>query len=155
MRVAVGGDHRGYMVRARLLELVKRLGHEVVDVGTHTSDPVDYPDIALRMARKVVDGEVDRGILVCGTGLGMCIAANKVHGIRAAPCHDDLTAQMSRSHNDANVLCLSADMLGERVVDQMVKIWLNTPFEGGRHARRVAKITALERQAEQAAGSGQ
>ncbi|OHB84155.1 MAG: ribose 5-phosphate isomerase B [Planctomycetes bacterium RBG_16_64_12] len=155
MRVAVGGDHRGYMVRARLLELVKRLGHEVVDVGTQTSEPVDYPDIALRMARKVVDGEVDRGILVCGTGLGMCIAANKVHGIRAAPCHDDLTAQMSRSHNDANVLCLSADMLGERVVDQMVKIWLNTPFEGGRHARRVAKITALERQAEQAAGSGQ
>jgi len=136
------------MVRGKVLELVKRLGHEVVDVGSHTPDPVDYPDIALLVGRKVADGEVDRGILVCGTGLGMCIAANKILGVRAAPCHDDLTAEMSRRHNDLNVLCLSADMLGERLIDRMVEIWLNTPFEGGRHARRVEKISALEREVE-------
>jgi len=148
MRIAIGSDHRGCMVRGKLIDLVKRLGHEVVDVGTETCDPVDYPDIALLVARKVADQEVDRGILVCGTGLGMCIAANKIPGIRAAPCHDDLTAEMSRRHNDLNVLCLSADMLGERLIDRMVEIWLNTPFEGGRHARRVEKIVALEREVE-------
>jgi ribose 5-phosphate isomerase B len=120
------------------------LGHEVVDVGAYTPDAVDYPDIAADVARKVSRGEVDRGILVCGTGLGMCIAANKLHGVRAAPCHDDITAEMSRRHNNANVLCLSADMLGERLIDRMVEIWLTTPFEGGRHARRVDKISELE-----------
>ena len=96
---------------------------------------------------KVSRGEVERGILVCGTGLGMCIAANKVRGVRAAPCHDDITAEMSRRHNDANVLCLSADLLGERLIDRMIEIWLSTPFEGGRHARRVDKIMELETQA--------
>jgi len=153
MRIAVGGDHRGYLVRARVIESLRRLGHEVVDVGTESSEPVDYPDIAARAAGKVVAGEVDRAILVCGTGLGMCIAANKFPGIRAAPCHDDLTAEMSRRHNDLNVLCLSADMLGDRLVDRMIEIWLNTPFEGGRHTRRVEKITTLEHEleAEQAA----
>ena len=99
------------------------------------------------MARKVAAGLADRGILICGTGLGMCIAANKFHGVRAAPCHDDLTAELSRRHNDLNVLCLSADMLGERLIDRMVEIWLTTPFEGGRHARRVEKIAALEQEA--------
>lgn len=148
MRVAVGGDHRGHVIRGKVLDLVKRLGHEVVDVGSHTPDPVDYPDIALLVGRKVANREVDRGILVCGTGLGMCIAANKIPGVRAAPCHDDLTAEMSRRHNDLNVLCLSADMLGERLIDRMVEIWLNTPFEGGRHARRVEKISALEKEVE-------
>ena len=91
-------------------------------------------------------GEADRGILICGTGLGMCIAANKFHGVRAAPCHDDLTAEMSRRHNDSNVLCLSADLLGERLIGRMIELWLATPFEGGRHARRVEKIAALERE---------
>ena len=148
MRIAVGSDHRGYRVRAKVLELLAQLGHEVVDMGSHTPAPVDYPDVALSVARKVADHEVDRGILVCGTGLGMCIAANKIPGIRAAPVHDDLTAEMSRRHNDLNVLCLSADMLGERLIDRMVEIWLNTPFEGGRHARRVQKIADLERQVE-------
>ena len=148
MRIAIGSDHRGYLVRAKVLELLSKLGHEVVDMGSHTPDPVDYPDIALSVARKVADDEVDRGILVCGTGLGMCIAANKIPGIRAAPVHDDLTAEMSRRHNDLNVLCLSADMLGERLIDRVVEIWLNTPFEGGRHARRVRKIAELERQIE-------
>ena len=91
------------------------------------------PDMAAIVARKVSGGEADRGILICGTGLGMCIAANKFHGVRAAPCHDDLTAELSRRHNDLNVLCLSADLLGERLIDRMVEIWLTTPFEGGRH----------------------
>ena len=115
-------------------------------MGTFSPDAVDYPDIAADVAHKVSRGEVDRGILVCGTGLGMCIAANKVHGVRAAPCHDDITAEMSRRHNDSNILCLSADMLGERLIDRMIEIWLSTPFEGGRHARRVDKITELERE---------
>jgi len=123
------------------------LGHEVVDVGTFSPDPVDYPDIAERVGRMIQQKEVDRAILICGTGLGMCIAANKIPGVRAAPCHDDLTAEMSRRHNDANVLCLSADMLGEQLIDRMVEIWLSTPFEGGRHARRISKIAQLEEEA--------
>jgi ribose 5-phosphate isomerase B len=147
MRIAVGSDHRGYTIRGKVIELLKRLGHEVIDVGCHTPESCDYPDIALLVAGKVSRGEVDRGILICGTGLGMCIAANKLPGVRAAPCHDDLTAEMSRRHNDLNVLCLSADMLGERLIDRMIEIWLATPFEGGRHARRVAKIAALEQEA--------
>ena len=148
MRIAIGTDHRGFGIRSKIVELVQRLGHEVIDVGTFSPDAVDYPDIAADVARKVGSGEVDRGILVCGTGLGMCIAANKVPGVRAAPCHDDITAEMSRRHNDSNVLCLSADLLGERLIDHMIEIWLNAPFEGGRHARRVDKIVEMERQAE-------
>jgi ribose 5-phosphate isomerase B len=146
MRIAVGTDHRGVAIRSKVIELVERLGHEVDNVGTFSSDAVDYPDIASVVAQKVSRGEVDRGILVCGTGLGMCIAANKFHGVRAAPCHDDLTAEMSRRHNDTNILCLSADLLGERLIDRMVELWLSTPFEGGRHARRVEKIRQLEEQ---------
>ena len=148
MRIAVGADHRGFAVRSKVVELLRGLGHEVIDVGTFSPEAVDYPDIAADVAQRVSRGEVERGILVCGTGLGMCIAANKVLGIRAAPCHDDITAEMSRRHNDSNVLCLSADLLGERLIDRMIEIWLNTPFEGGRHARRVDKITELERQVE-------
>ena len=148
MRIAVGTDHRGFDIRGKVVELLKQLGHEVIDVGTSSPEAVDYPDIAADVAYKVSRGEVERGILVCGTGLGMCIAANKVRGVRAAPCHDDLTAEMSRRHNDSNVLCLSADLLGERLIDRMIEIWLTTPFEGGRHARRVEKITELEREVE-------
>ena len=110
------------------------------------SEPVDYPDVAKAVAQQVSRADVDRGILVCGTGLGMCIAANKVAGIRAAPCHDDLTAEMSRRHNDLNVLCLSSDLLGERLIGRVVEIWLTTPFEGARHARRVQKISDIERE---------
>jgi ribose 5-phosphate isomerase B len=148
MRIAVGTDHRGFAIRPQVIELVQRLGHEVVDLGTFSPDAVDYPDIAAAVAQKVSHGEVDRGILVCGTGMGMAIAANKFHGVRAAPCHDDLTAEMSRRHNDTNVLCLSGDLLGGRLIDRMVEIWLSTPFEGGRHARRVQKIRELEEQVE-------
>lgn len=150
MRVAVGSDHRGFTVKSRVIELLTRLGHEVVDAGASSCDSVDYPDIALDVGQKVGGGEVERGILICGTGLGMCIAANKVAGVRAAPCHDDLTAEMSRRHNDLNVLCLSADMLGEKLIDRMVEIWLNTEFEGGRRARRIEKIVEIERRSSQA-----
>jgi ribose 5-phosphate isomerase B len=150
MRIAVGSDHRGVTIRAKIVELLRRLGQEVVDVGSHHEGSVDYPDIAAAVARKVSGGEVDRGILICGTGLGTCIAANKFPGVRAAPCHDDLTAEMSRRHNDLNVLCLSGDILGERLVDRLVEIWLKTEFEGGRHARRVQKIAEMERRNGQA-----
>jgi ribose 5-phosphate isomerase B len=145
MRVAVGSDHRGFGVKAKLIELVGRLGHEVEDVGCFSVESVDYPDVAAIVGQKVSTGHVDRGILICGTGIGMCIAANKFAGVRAAPCHDDLTAELSRRHNDLNILCLSADMLGEKLIDRMVEIWLSTPFEAGRHARRVEKIANLER----------
>jgi ribose 5-phosphate isomerase B len=148
MRIAVGTDHRGFAIRAKVIELVKQLGHEAIDAGAFSPDAVDYPDIAADVAHKVSRHEADRGILVCGTGLGMCIAANKVPGVRAAPCHDDITAELSRRHNDANVLCLSADLLGERLIDRMIEIWLTAPFEGGRHARRIDKITEMEHKAE-------
>jgi ribose 5-phosphate isomerase B len=144
MRIAIGSDHRGFAVKQKLIELLKQLSQEVVDVGAHGIEAVDYPDVASIVAWQVSRGEVDRGILICGTGIGMSIAANKVPGVRAAPCHDDLTAEMSRRHNDLNVLCLSADMLGEKLIDRMVEIWLKTEFEGGRHARRVEKIQQLE-----------
>jgi len=144
MRIAVGSDHRGSAMRAKIAELLARLGQEVIDVGSSDEQPVDYPDVAADVARRVSGGEVDRGILICGTGLGMSIVANKFPGVRAAPCHDDLTAEMSRRHNDLNVLCLSGDMLGDRLVDRLVEIWLNTEFEGGRHARRVRKIAEME-----------
>lgn len=145
MRIAIGSDHRGFNIKQKLIDLVGRLGHEVLDVGTNSSESVDYPDVASIVGTKVSQGEVERGILICGTGIGMSIVANKFPGVRAAPCHDDLSAEMSRRHNDLNVLCLSADMLGERLIDRMVEIWLKTEFEGGRHARRVEKISKLER----------
>jgi ribose 5-phosphate isomerase B len=144
MKIAVGSDHRGYEVKRRLVALLQQMGHEVLDVGPVGKDSVDYPDFAFEVARAVGDGRAERGILACGTGIGMCIAANKVKGVRAAPCHDSITAEMSRRHNDANVLCLSADLLGEELIERMVRIWLETPFEGGRHARRVEKITRFE-----------
>jgi ribose 5-phosphate isomerase B len=147
MKIAIGSDHRGYTVKAKVVDLLKRLGHDVDDVGTNSIEAVDYPDFASEVARRVSKQNVDRGILICGSGIGMAIAANKFHGVRAAPCHDDLTAEMSRRHNDLNVLCLSADMLGEKLIDRMVEIWLTTEFEAGRHARRVQKIGEIEAQA--------
>ena len=107
---------------------------------------MDYPDYAFQVALAVSEGRAQRGVLICGTGIGMCIAANKVKGVRAAPCHDSITAEMSRRHNDANVLCLSADLLGEELIERMLRIWLETEFESGRHARRVEKITRFEQQ---------
>src|SRR5437762_4123120 len=145
MKIAIGSDHRGYDAKRRIVTLLQSTGQEVLDVGPQSADSVDYPDFAFEVARAVSEGRVDRGILICGTAIGMCIAANKVTGIRAAPCHDSITAEMSRRHNDANILCLSADLLGEELIDRMIRIWLETDFEGGRHARRVEKITKIER----------
>ncbi|HID76801.1 MAG TPA: ribose 5-phosphate isomerase B [Planctomycetaceae bacterium] len=145
MRIAIGSDHRGTKLRARIVELLRRWGQEVIDVGTQESGPIDYPDVAQQVARRVSAGDADRGILICGTGLGMAIVANKYPGVRAAPCHDELTAELSRRHNDLNVLCLSGDMLKDSPIDGLIKVWLSTPFEGGRHARRVRKIAELER----------
>jgi ribose 5-phosphate isomerase B len=144
MKIAVGSDHRGYEVKRRIVSLLGRLGHDVVDVGPPGPESVDYPDFAIEVAKRVSGGQAERGILICGTGIGMCIAANKVPGVRAAPCHDSITAEMSRRHNNSNILCLSADLLGAELVDRMVRIWLETEFEGGRHARRVDKITRYE-----------
>ena len=148
MKIAIASDHRGYVIKGKLLSLLSDLGHEALDFGPETADSVDYPDYGAKVAQAVSRSEIDRGILICGTGLGMCIVANKFPGVRAVSCHDDLTAEASRMHNDANVLCLSADLLGDRLVNRMVEIWLKTDFEGGRHARRVGKITDLERAAD-------
>jgi ribose 5-phosphate isomerase B len=144
MKIAVGSDHRGYDVKKRIVVLLQQLGHEVHDLGPQGVESVDYPDFAFQVAQAVSEGRAERGILICGTGIGMCIAANKVRGVRAAPCHDSITAEMSRRHNDANILCLSADLLGDELIDRMLRIWLETEFEGGRHARRVDKIARFE-----------
>ena len=144
MRIAIGSDHRGVTSRSRLVSLLERMGHEIVDCGSFGDEAVDYPDVAAEVARRVAEGTVERGILLCCTGVGMAIAANKVAGVRAATCHDEVTAEMSRRHNDLNVLCLSAEMLGPEMQEKVIRTWLATAFEGGRHARRVAKITALE-----------
>ncbi|MBX7104383.1 MAG: ribose 5-phosphate isomerase B [Gemmataceae bacterium] len=145
MKIAVGSDHRGLSAKERVVSTLTRLGHEVIDFGTRATDPVDYPDVAFPVATAVGNGDAERGILICGTGLGMSIAANKVRGVRAAPCHDSVTAELSRSHNDSNVMCLSGDLLGGELIDRMVRIWLQTPFDGGRHARRVDKIRDFEK----------
>jgi ribose 5-phosphate isomerase B len=145
MRISVGSDHRGLEVKNRLMELLARLGHEVCDEGTNSLESVDYPDIAAAVAAKVSRGEVDRGILVCGTGIGMSITANKFRGVRAATANDAVTAEISRRHNDANVLCLSGDLLGQRNIDRLIEVWITTKFEGGRHARRLEKIAQIER----------
>lgn len=145
MKIAVGADHRGTEVRAHLFESLKQQGCQVVEIGACSEKGCDYPDVAFAVAQAVVSGAVDRGILVCGTGIGMSIAANKVKGIRAALVHDEIGAELSRRHNDANVLCLSADMLGLRIIDRIAKTWLSTDFEGGRHARRTQKISAIEK----------
>lgn len=144
MKIAIGSDHRGFDAKRRLVPMLRQLGHDVIDLGPDGNDSVDYPDYAYEVAKSVSEGRVERGILICGTGIGMCIAANKVKGVRAAPCHDSITVEMSRRHNDANVLCLSADLLGDELIGRIVRLWLETEFEGGRHARRVEKIKRIE-----------
>jgi ribose 5-phosphate isomerase B len=145
MRIVMGCDHRGYAVKQRLAAALVKQGHEVRDLGVATGDEAaDYPDYAIPVAEAVVRGDADRGILICGTGFGMCIVANKVSGVRAVTCRDPIEAEMSRRHNDANILCMSADFLGQELIDRMVQVWLNTAFEGGRHQRRVDKIARYE-----------
>jgi ribose 5-phosphate isomerase B len=144
MKVAIGSDHRGVAAKQRIIALLEKLNHEAINFGTDSSASVDYPDIAFKVAEAVGTGVAERGILICGTGLGMCMAANKVKGVRAAPCHDSITAELSRAHNDANILCLSGDLLGIELIERMVKIWMETPFDGGRHLRRVEKVAEYE-----------
>ncbi len=144
MKIAIGSDHRGYDIKQQIKAIATEMGHECIDVGTSDNNPVDYPDLAYLAATAVSNKEVDRAILACATGIGMSIAANKFNGIRAALCHDELSAQISRDHNDANVLCLSADQVGVVLLRKMVEVWLSTEFSGGRHERRVRKIEAIE-----------
>ncbi len=143
MRIAIGSDHRGHHVKIKLQQTLERLGHDVIVEGDDSAS-IDYPDVAFAVGGKVSHGEADRGILICGTGIGMAIAANKFKGVRAAAVYDEMLAEMSRRHNNTNVLCLPGDLLGERNLDRLIDIWLNTEFEGGRHARRVGKIMDAE-----------
>lgn len=144
MKLALSADHRGVSATRLLADRLRSQGHEVEILGQLNGETCDYPDPAFAVGKSVSGGGADRGVLVCGSGIGMCIAANKVKGVRAALVHDELTAEMSRSHNDANVLCMSADLLGQRLIEKIVDIWLTTPFQGGRHERRVRKISAIE-----------
>lgn len=144
MKIAVASEHRGFSAKDLILSQLRDLKHEAIDFGPMNSDMCDYPDFASKAAGAVSRGEVDRAILVGGTGVGMSIVANKFKGVRAALCHDRLSAQISRSHNDANVLCLSADLFCEEIAARMIEVWLTTTFEGGRHARRISKIAQCE-----------
>lgn len=144
MKIAIASDHRGFAAKERVKTMLVHDGHQVTDYGCNGTEGCDYPDLAVPAAVSVADGENESGILICGTGLGMSIAANKIAGIRAALCHDELTAEMARKHNDANVLCLAGDLLGEQLVRIVVEKWLSTKFEGGRHQRRLDKIARIE-----------
>ncbi len=148
MNISIGADHRGSDVTLRLAQFLRDQGHHVTRFGSTNGEPCDYPEAAYQVSTEVASGRADRGVLICGTGIGMSIAANKVPGIRAAVVHDELTAHLARGHNDANVLCLSADLLGERAMEKIVEVFLNDTFEGGRHARRLAKVRAIEAGAE-------
>ncbi|MFC2066705.1 ribose 5-phosphate isomerase B [Chloroflexota bacterium] len=145
MRIAIGCDHRGLTLKQFVAKLLSETGHSCEDFGGYTSDPMDYPDIAKKVAETVAKGDFEYGILICGTGIGMCIAANKVRGIRAASCHDAFSARRARQHNDANILCLAAEE-GKARVPAIVETFLTTEFEGGRHQLRLDKISAMENQ---------
>lgn len=145
MQIALGCDHRGVDLKSALGKELEQAGHNVVDLGTFSTDSVDYPDIAGQVAGQVSRGEVERGILICGTGIGMSIAANKFTGVRAAPCHDEATTRLFRQHNNGNVLCLPANTLDAAGMGRLAKLWLETPFEGGRHGTRIEKIAAIEK----------
>lgn len=144
MRIALGADHRGSAAIRGVADMLEREGHQVQVFSDATGQATDYPEQAFAVGKAIAEHKADLGVLVCGTGIGMSIAANKVKGVRAAVAHDELTAQLSRSHNNANVLCLSADLLGQRLIEKIVTTWLGTEFSGGRHARRIHKIEAIE-----------
>jgi ribose 5-phosphate isomerase B len=145
VRIAIGADQGGYELKQPIAEYLIAEGHEVSDLGIHRLESVDYPDIAVLVARAVAAGEAERGIIICGTGIGVSLAANKVRGIRAALCTDCYMARMAREHNDAQILCLGGRVLGIGSALDIVRVFLTSTFLGGRHARRVAKISALER----------
>ncbi len=144
MRIALGCDHRGFNLKQAIISFITEAGHSFEDFGGYNTTSVDYPDIAQKVAEAVAEGRFDYGILVCSTGIGMSIAANKVRGIRAALCHDLFTARRARQHNDANVLCLGGDVVDQGLGEEIVQTFLNTSFEGGRHAQRLEKIRAME-----------
>ena len=144
MKIALAADHRGTAAIRQLQEKLGREGHEVVVMGESTGQPCDYPELAYQVARAIAEGKFEAGVLICGTGIGMSIAANKIPGIRAAVAHDEIAAQLSRTHNNANILCMSADLLGQRLIEKITETFVKTTFEGGRHARRLRKIAAIE-----------
>ena len=143
LRIAIGCDHKGLNTKQFIISLIGEKGHTYQDFGCHTTELVDYPDIAQKVAEAVAEGDFEQGILICSTGIGMSIAANKVKGVRAALCHDASSAHCARQHNDANILCLGAKQKRD-VIREIIEAFLATDFEGGRHSRRVDKITAME-----------
>jgi len=145
MRIAFGSDHAGYLLKEHLVAFVQTLGHDVLDLGTHSEEPVDYPLFCAKAARAVVGGEADRGMVFGGSGQGEQLAANKVKGARAALCNDLFTARLSRLHNDANVLSMGGRIVAFGLAEEIVKVWLETEFEGGRHVRRLEQVAAIER----------
>lgn len=144
LKIVIGCDHGGFKLKEEIRRMFKEKAYDFQDLGTFSEDSVDYPDIALELARAVRDGQFDRGILICGTGIGIGIAANKVKGIRAALCHDTFSARASREHNDANILTMGERVIGPGLAKEIVDIWLETGFSGGRHARRIQKISDIE-----------
>lgn len=146
MRIAIGADHAGFLLKEHLKTTLQRLGHSVDDRGTNSEEPTDYPPICLAVAREVAEGRAGRGIVLGGSGQGEQIAANKIPGIRAALCHDLYLARLSRAHNDANVLSMGGRIVAFGLADEIVALWLTTPFEGGRHQRRIEQIADAERQ---------
>jgi len=145
MRIALGADHAGYPLKTEVLRFLQENGHEVLDLVTHSTEPVDFPDYAKVVGEKVQQGVAERGILVCGSGVGACVAANKLKGIRAALCHDTYTAHQGVEHDDINVLCLGGRVIGSALAFDILRTWLSAKFTGAeRHQRRVAKIVALE-----------
>ncbi len=144
MKVAIGSDHGGFTLKEEIKLLLAAVDIEYQDFGTHSDDSVDYPDFARPVSEAVAKGEYDRGILICGTGIGMSITANKVPGIRASLCHDCFSAKATREHNDANILCMGERVVGRGLALEITRLWLSTEFLGGRHQRRLDKITALE-----------
>jgi ribose 5-phosphate isomerase B len=144
VHIVIGSDHAGYRLKEHLKQVMKADGHRVDDIGTHSEEPVDYPPICADVGRAVAAGRADRGIVLGGSGQGEQIAANKVRGVRAALCNDLFTARLSRSHNDANVLAMGGRIVAEGLADEILRLWLGTAFEGGRHERRVKEITEIE-----------
>ena len=145
VRIAVGVDHGAFFVKQAVIEHIKSLGHTVTDFGTYDDTSCDYPDIVQELAPKVAAGTFDRGVLLCGTGIGMSVAANKVEGIRAALCHDTYSARLTRMHNDSNILCMGGRVIGLGPMLDIIETWLAGEFEGGRHQRRIDKVTGLEK----------
>jgi len=142
--IAIGCDHRGFALKGLIIAFLQSEGYSYQDFGCYSTEPVDYPDIAQKVGEAVASGSFDQGILICSTGIGMCMAANKIKGVRAALCHNVFAAQRARQHNDANVLCLGGEDVDTSVALEIAKTFLTTDFEGGRHTRRVSKIRALE-----------